>query len=145
MSSQQTNDPAQNLPADGPGAVGRLMPRCIALFIDWVLCSLIAIAFLDYRLTGGSGGEGFRPMAIFAVENILLVSTLGTTIGHRMMGLVVTRSARVAAGDLTPGAGLLGGVVRTVLLLLVVPALITDQYGRGLHDKIAGTIILRTR
>jgi len=34
-------------------------------------------------------------------------------------------------------------IVRTVLLLLVVPALIWDSDQRGFHDKLAGTVLIR--
>ena len=33
--------------------------------------------------------------------------------------------------------------LRTALLLLLVPALITDRDGRGLHDRAAGTVVVR--
>jgi uncharacterized RDD family membrane protein YckC len=31
------------------------------------------------------------------------------------------------------------------LLLLLVPAVIWDRDGRGLHDKLAGTLLVRVR
>ena len=34
--------------------------------------------------------------------------------------------------------------LRTLLLCLVVPAAIWDGDGRGLHDKAAGTAVVRT-
>ena len=136
-SPEAHTDPAAGRPVEGPGSLGRFLPRIGALLIDWFLCSLIAAAFLDYRW-GGSGAEGFKPLLVFAIENFLLVSTIGMTIGHRIFGLVVQRP------DATP-PGLVSGAVRTVLMCLVVPAVVTDGYGRGLHDKIAGTLILRTR
>lgn len=130
-------DPAEGRPVDGPGSLARFGPRIGALLVDWLLCSLIAAAFLGYRW-GSSGAEGFKPLLVFAVENVMLVSTIGTTIGHRIFGLVVQRPDGAAPG-------LLAGLVRTVLLCLVVPAVVTDRFGRGLHDKIAGTLIVRTR
>ena len=39
--------------------------------------------------------------------------------------------------------GLWRPVVRTVLLCLVIPAVIWDADQRGLHDKAAGTVLLR--
>lgn len=130
-------DPAAARPSEGPGSMARLLPRAGALIIDWALCSLIAAALLGYRW-GGSGAEGFKPLAVFAVENALLVSTLGTTIGHRIFGLAVRRA------DGTP-PGFLAGLVRTALLCLALPAAFSDRYGRGWHDKAAGTLILRSR
>lgn len=131
-------DPVENRPVEGPGSIARLAPRAVALLIDWALCSVIAMGLLGYRW-GGSGAEGFKPLAVFAVENLLLVSTLGMTLGHRVMGMQVQRVSDGAA------PGLLAGAVRTVLLCLAIPAVVTDSSGRGLHDKLAGTVIVRTR
>jgi hypothetical protein len=36
-------------------------------------------------------------------------------------------------------------VIRTVLLCLVIPPVVYDADGRCLHDRAAGTIVLRTR
>jgi hypothetical protein len=38
---------------------------------------------------------------------------------------------------------LLLAAVRTALLLLVIPAVVWDADGRGLHDRVAGTAIVR--
>jgi uncharacterized RDD family membrane protein YckC len=32
-----------------------------------------------------------------------------------------------------------------VLLCLLIPALIWDRVGRGLHDRAAGTVVVRAR
>jgi hypothetical protein len=44
-----------------------------------------------------------------------------------------------------PGArlALWRAVVRTGLLVLLVPALIVDADGRGLHDRLTGTAVVR--
>jgi hypothetical protein len=34
-------------------------------------------------------------------------------------------------------------VARTLLLMLVVPAVVWDRDGRGLHDRLSGTVELR--
>ena len=72
---------------------------------------------------------------MFAVENILLVSLTGSTVGHRLFGMQVWQ--------VRPGFFPLQVVVRTVLLCLVVPAVISGRGGRGLHDVAAGTRIVR--
>jgi hypothetical protein len=33
--------------------------------------------------------------------------------------------------------------VRSVLLMIVIPALVWDSDHRGFHDKIAGTVLVR--
>jgi uncharacterized RDD family membrane protein YckC len=56
----------------------------------------------------------------------------------RLIGIRVTRAS-------APGAvpGFLGAAIRTALLVLVLPAVLMDRDGRGLHDKAAGTIVVR--
>jgi uncharacterized RDD family membrane protein YckC len=39
--------------------------------------------------------------------------------------------------------GLWKPVIRTVLLILVIPAVIWDADQRGLHDKAVGTVLVR--
>ena len=34
-------------------------------------------------------------------------------------------------------------LVRTVLLVVVIPALVWDSDQRGFHDKVAGTVLIR--
>lgn len=138
------------LPERGVGSVGTFPRRLLGVFIDWMLCLLIAFAVFSVPF-GAAGGQAFVPLAIFAAMNILLVSTIGTTIGHRIVGLQVQRLAsrpvQTPAGlsRLTGPPGFGAGVLRTVLLCLFIPALIPNLDNRGLHDQAAGTIIIRTR
>lgn len=120
--------------------------RLGAVAIDWGLCQLIALAILGDRWATG-GSASFVPLAIFALENVLLVSTVGYTIGHRIMGL---RVVRLAVNDpARPSAwlaslpGIVAGTIRTALLCLAIPALVWDRDGRGWHDRLAKTMILR--
>lgn len=104
--------------------------RVGALALDWLVASLISLAFFDYA--------PMATLAVFALENLLLVSSLGSTIGHRTFGLQVRPEVRGVAV-----IGLLRGAVRALLLCLVIPAVIWDGDGRGLHDKAARTVIVR--
>lgn len=122
------------MPEHGRGSLARLGRRVAALVIDWLLCELIAFAFLGFR--PGSGTGSWIPLAVFAVENLLLVGTWGSTVGHRLLGMRVIRMNGLPAGPVP-------GFVRTVLLCLLVPALIWDRDNRGLHDKAAGTVLIR--
>ncbi len=79
------------LPAEGPGSVARFGRRAGAIIVDFLLCDLIAGLF-GYSLTGpNSGGRAFIPLLVFAVENLLLVGTVGFTLGHRLFRLQVHR------------------------------------------------------
>ncbi|HWC23807.1 MAG TPA: RDD family protein [Flexivirga sp.] len=142
-----SNQPAQDpvtahagatlgMPAAGPGSMARLGPRIVAVIIDWLVCSVIAAGFFGYEF--GGGGTSWAPLAVFFVENVLLVGTLGSTLGHRIMGMHVAKVSGAPAGPL-------GALIRSVLLCIFVPAVIWDKDGRGLHDRFAGTVLRRTR
>jgi uncharacterized RDD family membrane protein YckC len=73
---------------------------------------------------------------IFAAEVYLLTALTGFTVGMRLLGLRVMRL------DGKP-VGFGWAFVRTLLLLTVIPALITDYHRRGLHDRAANTIVVR--
>lgn len=124
------------MPERGPGSIARFGRRLAAVFVDWLICDLIAIGLLHYRF--GDGGNGaFKPLAVFVVMNLLLVGTLGSTIGHRLLGMRVLRLNGAVSGPLP-------ALVRTLLLALVIPAVIWDRDTRGFHDKLAGTVLVRT-
>jgi uncharacterized RDD family membrane protein YckC len=123
------------MPQRGPGSLARFGRRLVAVIVDWFLCSVIAAGFMSYRL--GQGGHGsFKPLAVFVLMNLLLVGTLGSTLGHRLLGIRVVRVGGASAGPLL-------AVTRTVLLAVVIPAVIWDRDTRGFHDKIAGTVTVR--
>jgi uncharacterized RDD family membrane protein YckC len=130
------------LPPDGPGSLATLGRRLVALVVDWTLATLVAFLFFRPAADGFfesiSALPAWSQPLVFAVENVLLVSTLGFTVGHRLLGLRVRRVAEPAR---TVGIG--RALLRTVLLLLVVPAVVWDSDGRGLHDRAAGTVLVR--
>ncbi len=99
-----------------------------ALAIDWALCSLISAAFFGY--------DGTATLGIFALEQMLLVGTLGYSIGHRVFGMQVQRLEGRPAGF---GAA----IVRALLICLVIPAVVFDEDQRGLHDRAVGTLLVR--
>lgn len=142
-SNNHAHDPADGypgaglgMPERGVGSMARMGPRVIAVVIDWLMCSVIAAGFFGYRF--GGDGTSWTPLAVFFVENLLLVGTLGSTLGHRVMGLQVVRESGGPAGPLP-------GLIRSILLCIFVPAVIWDKNGRGLHDRFAGTVLRRFR
>jgi uncharacterized RDD family membrane protein YckC len=123
------------MPDRGSGSLAGVGRRVVALCVDWFLCIVIATGLMGYR-TGAGGLSSFRPLVVFAVMNVLLVGTLGSTIGHRLLGIRVVRLGGASAG-------LFLAAIRTVLLVLVIPAVIWDRDTRGVHDKMAGTVTVR--
>ena len=125
------------LPQKGPGSIGTFGVRLGGVVIDWVISKLIAATFFGVAW-GEPGAKSFIVLGVFGVMNLLLVGTLGYTIGHRIVGLQV-RS--IGSGH----ASALQALTRTVLLCLFFPAVFWDSDGRGLHDKVPNTVIVRTR
>ena len=119
----------------GPGSLGRFGSRLVALLVDWVLCQLIAYAFTGSGFGQGQSGSWW-PLLIFGVENVVLLSTLGSTFGQRLLGLRLLS----LTGE---RATFVQVLIRTVLLCLAIPALIWDRDQRGLHDKVAKTVLVR--
>jgi RDD family len=115
------------LPEQGPGSVVGMPSRVLALLIDWLLSMLIA-----YWLTHSQ----FWTIAVFAVEIYVLTATTGFTVGKRLVGI---RTVRTHGGPV----GFWWALVRTAILLTVVPPLLTDRDLRGLHDRAADTIVVR--
>ena len=117
------------LPETGRGSLARLGARTQAFLIDAAMCLLIAWGF--WRDTTWS-------TPVFALEVLVLTTFLGASAGQFLRGLRVVRL------DGRP-PGLLRSTLRTLLLLLLIPAVIWDRDGRGLHDKVAGTLLVRVR
>ena len=124
------------LPADGPGSIARLGRRVGALFIDYTSAYIIAIA-ITLATEGHYSAPPMLILSIFAVLQVLFIPTLGGSPGHRMLGM---RVALVTGG----WPGLWRPIVRTLLLVIVIPAAIWDADQRGLHDKVAGTVLVRS-
>jgi RDD family len=115
------------LPERGPGSVASMPRRLLALLIDWLLSMLIA-----YWLTHSQ----FWTIVVFAIEVFVLTATTGFTVGKRLVGI---RAVRTTGGPI----GFRWSLVRTAILLTVVPALLTDRDLRGLHDRASDTIVIR--
>ena len=130
MSEPESRWPGERLglPAEGPRSIARLGRRVGALFIDWGFALLISFAFFR--------SDSWITLAIFAVEQLVFLWIVNGSIGHLIlrMRVVPVEPARL---------GLWRPVVRTSLLCLAIPALIFDRDQRGLHDRLAGTMLVR--
>ena len=128
------------LPEFGRGSVAGWSRRFGGLLIDWLVSSVIAIAFFYHPQAGHAASVLSQPRlwtpAVFGVQDCLLTAFTGFTIGKRLTGLRVVRL------DGRP-VGLPRAFVRTLLLMLVVPAMMMDRDLRGFQDKAAKTIVIR--
>ncbi|MCU1432847.1 MAG: hypothetical protein JWP95_1952 [Actinotalea sp.] len=143
-----------------PGTTASVPRRLAAVAVDWLLSLGVSAAFFpgdEPAVLPVLSGDPTATLAVFAVSTIVLVGTLGHTIGHRLLGIRIVRvrteeeaaagvGARMAAASPagpTGSPGLVAALVRTGLLCLVIPAVVWDRTGRGLHDVAAGTAPVR--
>jgi uncharacterized RDD family membrane protein YckC len=121
------------LPEEGPGSIARPGRRLGALAVDWGLSLLIAYGLITQSYN--EAAQLWAPLIMFALM-ALTVGTVGFTPGKRLLGI---RVLALDTGRVSPWRA----VLRTVLLFLAIPALIWDRDGRGLHDRLAGTVEVR--
>jgi uncharacterized RDD family membrane protein YckC len=128
--------------------------RCGALLIDYiVLISLVVLGTLFARMLGGGARAAGNSAETAAIALAVVVALLnfgllpgltGLTLGKWATGL---RIQRVGAGNPGIGRALLRHFVGYPLSLVTLGigfllAAVT-VHGRGLHDMIAGTVVVR--
>lgn len=113
---------------EGHGSIARPGRRIAALLIDFAVCYVVYLAFFF--------GNDWASLVIFVIEQIVLLVTLGGGIGHLLLGLRLVRLNGGYAGWWRP-------ILRTVLLVVIIPAVIWDSDQRGLHDVFSGTVLVK--
>ena len=132
-SQERARGASLGLPAEGPGSLASFSTR--------------VGAFLRRRARRGAGrrpvhrarAAGQLGLLSFAVVTVVTLVVFGQTPGMRLLGL---RLAHPRPGE---RLALWRAVVRTALLCLLVPALLVDADGRGLHDRLTDTAVVRDR
>lgn len=120
------------LPETGSGSMATLGRRVVALFIDWVAAIIISRALVG---TPETTLESFATLGIFALQVTALTWLLGSSFGQRLVGIrVVGRSRRL---------GFIAAALRTFLICIVIPPVIWDADGRGLHDRAVDSVVVR--
>ncbi len=130
---------ALGLPAAGPGSLAPTGTRLLAFLVDAIASGLVAALFVPHP-GGASFAErlpGSWSLIPFALDYVVGMLVAGRTLGMYLFGLHVVRT--------TPGVriDLARALLRTALLCLLVPALVFDRDGRGLHDRLADTAVVR--
>lgn len=113
------------LPESGPASAASYPRRIGAVFIDWFIAAGLAMFF--------ESNSQWLILGIFVFMHFALLWLFGTTLGKRVFRIQV-----VQVGGAT--IKLYQAAIRAVLLGLVIPVIIIDRDGRGLHDKLAGTV-----
>ena len=107
-----------------------LFRRMGALALDWLACTAVVRGF---QMEGA-----FAPLIVFFFEVSLLTAFGGASFGHRMVGIRVVRFNDGKAP--TP----LQALIRTLLLCTVIFAVTYDENGRGIHERLSGTYLVRS-
>ncbi|RBY88492.1 RDD family protein [Blastococcus sp. TF02A-26] len=131
-SQERRRGASLGLPPDGPGSLAGFGSRVQAYLVDAVASGLVALAFFG-------PGRAYWSLLTFAAITVVSLVLFGQTPGMRLLGLRLAHPR--------PGAQLAWwrAVVRTALLCLLVPALVVDADGRGLHDRLTDTAVVRDR
>ena len=103
--------------------------RFLALLIDWLMCLLISGIV-------GFGSRSISTLAIFFIEVSILTALQQASAGQRILRLRVVDFTNYG---IVPAKKIL---IRTFLICLVLPAVFTRD-GRGLHDWVANSVVVR--
>lgn len=146
-----TRTPAQayrgerlGLPESGQASLAGVGARIGAFIVDSIASTFVAALFVASTAEGREHHRdlanrlpGYWSLIPFAVDYVLGMLVAGRTLGMYMFGLRVIRIDRNEA--VNPWRALL----RTLLLMLLVPAVVFDKDGRGLHDRYTDTAVVR--
>lgn len=133
LSQDRVRGAALGLPRNGPGSLATFGRRTGAFGIDAVASALVT------GLVTAPDLPGNWSLLTFGVMTVVFLLATGQTPGMRLLGL------RLAHPQQGKRLAVWRGVVRTALLLLLVPALVVDADGRGLHDRLTDTAVIRDR
>lgn len=126
------------LPESGRGSLAPGGARVGAFLIDAIASGIVAALFVR---GSGNGFEGALPQlwsyVPFVLIYVLGVLFAGRTLGMYLLGLRMIRVDR----DSAIGPGRI--VARTALLCILVPAVVFDRDGRGMHDRLTDTAVVR--
>jgi len=102
--------------------------------------ALVTSVFVEFDPSRPDVMQRFNYISVgvwFAITSVM-VGLFGFTAGKALLGLRVVRL------DGRPMVGI-RAVPRTLLTGLLLPAALSDADSRGLHDKLLGTVVVRTR
>ena len=124
------------MPPRGPGSLAPTGHRLAALMIDWLMSYGLAGLALAFGILS-QRTLATAVLVIWFLLGLVAVRLFSFTPGQLVLGLQVA----AVDGRLPVGIGRLA--VRGLLIAAVVPALFTDSDGRGIHDRLTGTAVVR--
>jgi uncharacterized RDD family membrane protein YckC len=129
------------LPESGQASLASPGARIGSWLVDSVLSVLVGALLVEvvehgHNRTFAQRLPGYWSLIPFALDYILGMLFVGRTLGMYLFGIRIIRVDRDEA--VNPWRA----VVRTALLMLLIPAVIFDKDGRGLHDRYTDTAVV---
>jgi uncharacterized RDD family membrane protein YckC len=125
------------LPETGVDSLASVLRRAGGTAIDWFIAEALVVFVF------GQGIEDpqttFWVMGAWVAMGIISVWLFSCTAGQMILGM---RVVRVGANE---RVGIIRAAIRSGLMVFVVPALFMNRDGRGLHDQLSQTAVVRTR
>ncbi|WP_433302413.1 RDD family protein [Actinoplanes sp. CA-030573] len=105
--------------------------RVLALLIDWAAATLVASFLVD-----DLRANPWPQLGVFVLAHAFFVGLFGQTLGMAL--------ARIRCISITDGGaiGIPRALLRGALIALIIPAVISDGDGRGLHDRAARSVMV---
>ena len=98
-----------------------------AITIDWIGSLFVAALLSDRSWT----------LLIFFLQVAIMTALTGASAGQRLRGI------RIIDVNTLQNIAPLGALIRTFLILLVIPAVVQTKQGRGLHDLATKSAAVR--
>ena len=124
------------LPETGAGSLAPTTRRVAALVLDWLLA--LGIGLLVVKLWDGAPDQASTNLLVWVVMSVVSVWLFAFTPGQAAFGMGVVRV------DEPMRVGLPRAFFRVLLTVFIMPPLINDIDGRGLHDRATQTAVIRT-
>ncbi|MDO8731838.1 MAG: RDD family protein [Actinomycetota bacterium] len=120
-----------------PGELAGLGRRLAAITIDWVTSLLVASVIFP-GLRPWSENAAIPILLVFFAEITLFTWFFASSFGQRLLRVEVVdlHGVRLSLWRIA---------LRTLLICFVIPAVVLDSQGRGLHDRAVGSVAIRYR
>ncbi|NDF02269.1 MAG: RDD family protein [Actinobacteria bacterium] len=120
-------DPDSGEEGGFPLPIASTWRRVQAITIDWIGSLFASTLLLDRSWT----------LLFFFFQVAILTALTGSSAGQRLRGI------RIIDVNTLQNISPLGALLRTFLILLVIPAVIQNKEGRGLHDLATKSAAVR--
>ncbi|GED98549.1 RDD family protein [Gordonia crocea] len=151
VATKDNEYPGQDLglPQSGPGALATGWRRVGGLLVDWLMAYAVAFFFVagEPTIEAKINAIALPQLAVWFVVGVATVTLFGFTPGQYVVGLRVIRVdfEPTENASMRAAVGVLRAFVRQLLITVIVPALINDNNGRALHDRVTQTAVVHSR